>query len=119
MLINEQCSIYDHRPLTCRTYDCRVFAATGLQVGDDKPLIAERSRRWSFTFSGDADREQRDAVRAAATYVQANPDVVPNGAPVTTTQLAVRAIEAHDVFLHGVEDPDPEAVRVALSRRSG
>src|SRR5688572_23451385 len=24
MLVDEKCSIYEHRPRTCRTYDCRV-----------------------------------------------------------------------------------------------
>ena len=32
------CSIYDHRPRTCRTFDCRVFAAAGVAVDADKPL---------------------------------------------------------------------------------
>ena len=31
MLIDDQCSIYEHRPRTCRTYDCRVFPAAGLE----------------------------------------------------------------------------------------
>ena len=43
MLVDDQCSIYEHRPVTCRAYDCRVFPATGVAV-DDKPLIA-RPRR--------------------------------------------------------------------------
>src|SRR5437763_4457379 len=30
MLVDNQCSIYSHRPRTCRAYDCRVFAATGI-----------------------------------------------------------------------------------------
>ena len=25
MLVDDRCSIYDHRPRACRTYDCRVF----------------------------------------------------------------------------------------------
>ena len=29
MLGDHGCTIYEHRPRTCRTYDCRVFAATG------------------------------------------------------------------------------------------
>ena len=33
MLVEGGCSIYEHRPRTCRTYDCRVFAATGLEPG--------------------------------------------------------------------------------------
>ena len=33
MLVEHGCSIYEHRPKTCRTYDCRVFPATGLEPG--------------------------------------------------------------------------------------
>jgi uncharacterized protein len=30
MFVDGACSVYEHRPRTCRTYDCRVFAAAGL-----------------------------------------------------------------------------------------
>src|SRR4051794_32425896 len=30
MLRDHGCSIYEHRPRACRTYDCRVLAAAGL-----------------------------------------------------------------------------------------
>jgi Fe-S-cluster containining protein len=118
MLVDEKCSIYAHRPLTCRTYDCRVFPAAGLDAGEDgKDLIAQQARRWRFTFADPADRELRDAVRAAAIYLRAHPDLLPGGSAATTTQQAVRAIDVHDVFLHRVDEPDAEVVRVALRRR--
>ena len=51
MLIDNRCSIYEHRPQTCRTYDCRIFAATGVRLDDDeKELIARQTRRWRFSF---------------------------------------------------------------------
>jgi Fe-S-cluster containining protein len=60
MLVDGDCSIYEHRPRTCRTYDCRVFAGTG--VVPDQPAIAERVGDWEF----DVDDVQRwDALRAA------------------------------------------------------
>ena len=34
MLIDDQCSIYEHRPKTCRTYDCRIFPAAGVGIDD-------------------------------------------------------------------------------------
>ena len=34
MLIDDKCSIYEHRPRTCRTYDCRIFPAAGLDLED-------------------------------------------------------------------------------------
>ena len=43
MLIDDKCSIYEHRPQTCRNYDCRIFSAAGIAAGDDdKALITQR-----------------------------------------------------------------------------
>ena len=127
MLIDNACSIYSHRPRTCRTYDCRVFPAAGIEPDNDKPLIAERASRWRFNYPTDDDRTQHDAVRASALYLREHHDAPRDGnVPATATQLAVAAIEAHVAFLARDErtgrtalvDPEPEAVRVALSRRS-
>jgi Fe-S-cluster containining protein len=128
MLIDNQCSIYEHRPRTCRTYDCRIFSATGIAIDDkDKVLIAERARRWQFGFPTDADRTLHDAVRAAAAFLDEHPDVLPDGAaPTNATQLAVLAIEIHGAFLRDDEatdqatvvEPDTETVRVEVTRRT-
>ncbi len=112
------CLIYEHRPRTCRTYDCRVFAATGVTADDDetKARIAERARRWRFTHETDAARAQHEAATAAATFLREHRADLPDDlAPVNSTQLAVLAIEVHDVFA-GTE-PAPEAVVVELRRR--
>ena len=92
MLIDGRCSIYEHRPRTCRTYDCRIFAATGLEVDAEAPSkveIAARVRRWRFAFPTDDDRRRHAAVRAAVRSVRAT----------SVTELAVRAIESHEGFL--------------------
>ncbi len=49
MLGDGGCRIYEDRPRTCRTYDCRVFAATGIEP--DQPLVAERVAAWRFGAS--------------------------------------------------------------------
>jgi uncharacterized protein len=95
MLIDNECSIYAHRPRTCRTYDCRVFAASGIEPDPDQPLVAERARRWRFDFPTAVDRDLHDAVRMAATNASASPD----GQSANATGRAVRAIEAHVEFL--------------------
>lgn len=120
MLIDGQCSIYAHRPRTCRTYDCRVFPATGLQLSpdDDKPLIARQTVRWRFDLPTANDRRLQAAVRAAAEFLTTDDDAVAiagRGRP-STTQLAVLAVELHELFLDGVS-PGPGAVRVELARR--
>lgn len=81
MLVDGRCSIYAHRPRTCRTYDCRVFAATGVEC--DKPSVAQRVARWCFTFADGEARAEYDALHETATRVDdRNP-----------TERAVRAIE--------------------------
>jgi hypothetical protein len=98
MLIDNRCSIYEHRPRTCRTYDCRIFPATGVQLDDDeKELIARQSRRWQFSFPTATDRSQRDAVRAAARFLREHPTAwSAEAVPANATQRAVLAIEVHD-----------------------
>jgi len=100
MLVDDRCSIYEHRPRTCRTYDCRVFAAAG--VAADKPPVRERAVRWRFTVASPTDRTAVEAVRAAAAYLERH-------APDNPTQRAVLAVELHDLFLAGGE-PDPDEV---------
>jgi Fe-S-cluster containining protein len=129
MLIDNQCSIYEHRPNACRTYDCRIFPAAGIGIDeDDKVLIARQTQRWQFRFPTQADRNQHDAVRAAATFLDEHPGLLPDDAvPANATQLAVLAIEIHDAFLRHDEetdqttvvDPDPDVVRAAVMRRMG
>jgi uncharacterized protein len=60
MLVDGDCSIYDHRPRTCRMYDCRIFAVTGVEP--DQPEIAARVRDWQFEID---DPECWRAVHAA------------------------------------------------------
>ena len=65
MLVEDGCSIYEHRPRTCRTYDCRVFAATGIEPGAAQVAISRRARRWRFR-APDADaRAEQAAVESA------------------------------------------------------
>ena len=126
MLIDAKCSIYEHRPQACRSYDCRIFPAAGLDPGAEKADISQRARQWQFGYSTDDDRTAHDAVRAAAAYLVEHPDVVRDaGIPANETQLAALAIDIHEAFLlrdedtgrTTVVDPDPDALRVAMMRR--
>jgi Fe-S-cluster containining protein len=92
MLVDGRCSVYEHRPRTCRTYDCRIFAATGLEVDADDPTkdpIARRVTRWHFTFPTDDDRRRQAAVHTAVRTVRAT----------SVTRLAVASIERYEEFL--------------------
>lgn len=107
MLESGKCSIYQHRPQTCRDYDCRIFAAAGIDAGGpDKSVINQRVRSWRFTFPAEADRLAYDAVRSAAAFIRANKASFPGSrAPTAPTGIAVLAIKAHGVFL----DPNIQA----------
>lgn len=98
----ETCSIYADRPLTCRVYDCRVFAAAG--VSADREAIARRAQRWRFACPTAADRDQMAAVRAAAGFLAEHAECFPGGAvPDDPAQLALLAIKTYPVFLAGGE----------------
>jgi len=117
MLIDGQCTIYEHRPRTCRTYDCRVFPAAGVELDEDsKQQIAERARQWRFTHPSTADRAEHAAVRAAAAFLAEHRDALPEGvAAGGATALAVLAVQLHDLFVGGT--PRPDDVRVELRSR--
>ena len=88
MLVDDRCSIYEHRPRACRTYDCRVFAATGVEVDDPNQRdVGARARRWRFTFASAAEREDFDALRATAARLRAE------SPELTATAIAVRAVD--------------------------
>jgi Fe-S-cluster containining protein len=117
MLVDGACSIYEDRPRTCRTYDCRIFAAAGVEPDPDtQPAIAEQVAHWRFTTGGREDRARGAAVRDAAAYLREHGGELPrDAAPVNRTQLVVLAVEVHDAFL-GPDPPDPAAVAAAVDR---
>ncbi|MDQ4097596.1 MAG: YkgJ family cysteine cluster protein [Actinomycetota bacterium] len=117
MLVDGCCSIYEHRPRACRTYDCRVFPAAGLDPGaDGKVGIARQARRWRFSSPSLDEKAAQDAVRAAARFLRQRPDLL--AAPTSATRLAALAVEIHELFL-GEQEPDPGEVRAAVLRRRG
>jgi uncharacterized protein len=140
MLIDNQCSVYEHRPQACRTYDCRVFTATGVVLrGSRASPIARQVRRWRFSFPTRSDVVEHEATRSAGAFLMAHRDRLPDADrhPITETQLAVLAVEIHDLFLppspgtatDPAASPDsddarpitpaPEAVYEAVTRRVG
>jgi Fe-S-cluster containining protein len=124
MLRAGRCSIYADRPQTCRTYDCRVYAAAGLSPGIDKPAIAARVREWEFTYADDDARRAHAAVRRAAEFVRNDATSFPNGwVPDRPGDAAVVAVKAYEAFLDlriqdGREDKRRLAERVVELVRS-
>jgi uncharacterized protein len=107
MLVDGACSIYALRPLTCRSYDCRIFTAAGIAPLDDrKDLITRRVRRWKFSYPTQRDRDQHAAVKAAVRFLRAHAKFYPAGVvPSISTQVAILAIKVYDVFLKGNHRP--------------
>jgi hypothetical protein len=134
MFVDGACSIYEHRPRTCRSYDCRVFPAAGLELAtplrgplapdhDGKAKIAAQVRRWRFDVSEPDDATLQAAVQAAAAYLRANADLLPGLVPSNSTQLAFLAVGIRELFLErratgelGVVTPMLDAVRAAITR---
>jgi Fe-S-cluster containining protein len=100
MLVKGRCSIYEHRPKTCRTYDCRIFQAAGLTVEKDKPLIARQAKRWKFKYPSKKDKDQRKAIQTAAAFLLKHKDKLPvEFNPSNATQYAILAVQLHESFL--------------------
>lgn len=113
MLVNRECSIYQDRPETCRSYDCRVFAAAGMDAGAGKTEINQRVARWRFSYPTGQDRDEHRAVTAAAAYLRQHPVRFSSGhVPSRPSEIAVLAVKAYEVFLDPpAEDRD---IRAAL-----
>ena len=101
MMRARECTIYASRPQTCRDYDCRVFAAAGIDAGGPrKEAINERVRGWRFRYASAQARAQHEAVRAAARFIATHAGAFPGGrVPNAPSGIAVLALHVHPVFL--------------------
>lgn len=101
MLSCGKCTIYAQRPQTCLDYDCRVFAAAGIEAGGaDKAEINRRVREWRFRFSSDADRQAHAAIRAAAAFIRdAHQHLPPGFVPRNPLGIAALALRVYPVFV--------------------
>jgi uncharacterized protein len=119
MLRGSRCSIYQSRPQTCRDYDCRVFAAAGIEAGGtDKAVINRRVRQWRFSYPTEMDRKARAAVMATAEFISTKKSSFPGQrAPTGPTGIAVLACESYGVFLQPDvhEKPDAEIAQAILA----
>jgi uncharacterized protein len=100
VLIGGRCTIYEDRPLVCRTYDCRIYAATGVEP--DRADIAARVRRWRFGYAAAEDRGLHEAVLAAARFIREQPACLPSeAARRQPVRVATLAVVTHEKFLPG------------------
>jgi Fe-S-cluster containining protein len=100
MLIDNNCTIYAHRPITCRTYDCRIFSAAGVSANDEPSMPSREIPLWRFSYPHPLDRQQHAAVKAAGRFLQHHGKELPaEWAPNNAIQLALLAIKVYDVFM--------------------
>jgi len=115
MLVRNKCSIYRYCSATCRIFDCRVLAASGLNLDDnDNNLIVRQARRWKFSCPTKRDRNLLSAVQHAATFLIRHPECIQNNlVPGDAIQNSVLAIKVYDVFLNNnyVSDNGKEVIR--------
>lgn len=102
MLAAGKCTVYDVRPQTCLDYDCRIFAAAGIEAGEGKTVINRRVRGWRFSYASDADKRAHEAVRSAAVFIRERSSSFAGRVPTAPMGIAVLAIKAYAIFL----DPD-------------
>lgn len=108
------CSIYRERPQTCRDYDCRLFAASGLLSGHGE--IDQQIARWRFHYGNEESRRTHAAIRATAGFVINHAGAFPEGrVPQRPADIAVVAIKAHRVFLDAiVQSGAPETIAQSI-----
>ena len=104
MLKQNSCSIYAHRPQTCRDFDCRVFAAAGIPAsqpgeGTAKAEVDQQVLRWRFSYKNDSDKRKHEAVKTAAAYIKKNQQQLGPLKPATPTALALASLHIHELFL--------------------
>ncbi len=121
-----RCTLYAHRPQTCLDYDCRVFAAAGIEAGGaGKAVINRRVREWRFRFASDDDRRAHAAIRAAAAFIRdAQDQFAPAVAPRNPLGIAALALRVYPVFLppgppHAEADTARAIVAVAAAFDQG
>jgi hypothetical protein len=118
MLRGEGCSIYAHRPKTCRDYDCRAFAAAGISLGTGpRNAINERVWRWRFEYPTELDARLHAAMRAAASFLQARGDALPVALrPRDPKQLARAAASVHELFVDADHASDEDLLHAVTGR---
>ncbi|MEO5923984.1 MAG: YkgJ family cysteine cluster protein [Bryobacteraceae bacterium] len=113
MFVEGKCSIYEDRPQTCRSYDCRIYAATGVTA--DHEEIAERVKQWRFRYGSDEAREERATLKRAAAFLRENRDLFPYGSlPSNPAPLAALAVQVYKLFADAKRS-DAEIAEAVLS----
>lgn len=124
MLEADRCTIYADRPRTCRDYDCRIYAAAGLEPDGQRPVIRQRVHEWRFDYAGAGERAQAEAVRRAGQFIRGHAALFPVAARAhSATAAAVLAVQVWELFAEGGPagrgmPPEELAARVMQAARA-
>jgi uncharacterized protein len=120
MLAARECSIYERRPQTCRTFDCRVLAAARLlEEGRWSERINLRVRAWRFTYASEESVQRHDAVARAAGFIKSNASFFPGRrVPTRSLDIAVLAVKVHEVFARSSFGTPPAELATAVVESS-
>jgi len=77
MFSQGKCSIYLHRPETCKQYDCRVLAAAGAPTVAESKAIANRVAAWEFQYTSPASKIKQEAIELAVEFLTTYGDKFP------------------------------------------
>lgn len=100
MFKSGRCSIYEVRPETCRQYDCRVMAASGIVIKDESVNIIKRIRLWEFEYSTAESENLSKSVKLAGIFLSENRDYFPKDfIPLLDSQLSALAVRVHPEFI--------------------
>jgi Fe-S-cluster containining protein len=99
MLLGSKCSIYAHRPRTCRVYDCRVFAPSGEEIEDiGKDLIANQVRQWEFRFLGGGHSARRGSKSGCEYLAKEQEELAEEFEEIGSARRSLLAIELRQLF---------------------
>lgn len=116
MLADGACTVYGARPATCRSYDCRVFAATGIaEPGPAKAAVTARARRWKFWYADPRSESSHNALIEGARFLATSTDAFGDLLPSNVTQLAMLAVRLHETLVEHRGALTRERFRKALA----
>jgi len=117
LLIENHCSIYDFRPDSCRTFECRIYSATGIKLDKDEiSPINLPIKEWKFSYPTRNDVLQQERLVKAVSILKDNID--PNFSEPTSENrrlFALYAIQNTDNIINLWNDKNFELVNISQS----
>ena len=113
MFIESKCSIYENRPRTCRSYDCRIYSATDTAIDDpNRTEISKIVKSWQFSYESETDQKSKDQISLALNFIDAHNLDFNYPIDNSPTLRALIAIEISNLFLsRKIEDQTVDKIQ--------